>query len=195
MHVDLIDCQHDLFAVILRSSKAAECAGSFSLMRLWRHKPVSEGLQKRHQLILLLTGQPEITDRGVHVLPYFRCRPARHLFSRGALQTAAELVARVVEMDDFFQALEVAIVHISFDEIRARPFVDVAQCRNLELAVELRSEPRPIRVRVEERISKEVADSSVNESGAGRVGCVSISVGLILVVIRDCRVPGDTKIA
>jgi hypothetical protein len=37
-------------------------------------------------------------------------------------------------VDDFFQALKVAVVHIGLDEIGTRPLVHVPQGRDLELA-------------------------------------------------------------
>lgn len=73
------------------------------------------------------------------------------------MRAAGEFIAGVVEADDFFQALKIAIVHIGLDEIGTRPFVYIPQGGNLELAVELWSEPRPIGIRVELRISKKVA--------------------------------------
>jgi hypothetical protein len=73
------------------------------------------------------------------------------------MRATGEFIAGVVEVDDFFQALKVAIVHIGLHEIGTRPLVNVSQGRHLELAVELRSEPRPLGIRVELRISEEVA--------------------------------------
>src|SRR5881628_516665 len=95
-----------------RSLEDLTKAPSFSLNRMLRVIPVCEGLQKRHKLVFLLIGQPKITDRRVHVLWDLRCRPARHLFSRGAMKTMGELIARIVEVDDCLQALQVTIVHI-----------------------------------------------------------------------------------
>src|SRR5437016_2319095 len=83
---------------------------SFSLNRMPRLIPISEALQKRHNLVFLLIGQPKIADRRVHFLWDLRCGPARQLFSRGSMGTMGELIARIVEMDDCLQALQVAIV-------------------------------------------------------------------------------------
>jgi hypothetical protein len=98
---------------------------SFSFARLLRLITVSEDLQKRHDLVFLLIGQPEIADRLVHALRELRRRPARHLLSRIAMLTSGKLVAGVVEVDDFFQALKVPIVHIGLDEVGARPLVHI----------------------------------------------------------------------
>jgi hypothetical protein len=99
--------------------------------------------------------------------------------------TTGKCIACVVVVDDFFKAFKVAIAHIGLDEIEARPLVRVPQCRDLELAVELRSEPRPIGIRVELRISKKVSYSFVHIRRACQVGYVSVPVRLILVVIRN----------
>src|SRR5262249_54782665 len=111
-------------------------------MGLLRLIAVSEGLHKRHELVFLFIRQPQVADRLVHVLWDLRGGPALRLFSRSAMLTTGKFIAGVVEVNDFFQALKVAIVHISLDEIWTRPLVHVPQCRDLELAVELRSEPR-----------------------------------------------------
>src|SRR5512145_1992904 len=151
---------------------------SFSLPRLLRLITVSEGLQKRHDLVFLLIGQPEAPDRHVHVLWELRGGPARRLLSRSAMRATGEFIACVVEVDDFFQALKVSIVHIGLDEIGTRPLVHIPQGRSLELAVELRSEPGPIGIRVELWISKKVAYAFVNVRRACLVGGVSVSVRL-----------------
>jgi hypothetical protein len=65
------------------------------------------------------------------------------------MRASGKFIAGIVEVDDFFQALKVAVVHIGLDEIGTRPLVNIPQGRDLKLAVELRSEPRPIRVWIE----------------------------------------------
>ncbi len=61
----------------------------------------------------------------------------------------------VVEVDDVFEALEDAVVHISLHEIRRRPLVRAAHTRGLEEPTELGNvarnifvEPGPIRSRI-----------------------------------------------
>ena len=124
--------------------------------------PICKGLQKRHELVFLLGGQSQATDRFIYVLWYFWGGPTGRLLSRGALRTARKAIARVVEVDDFLQALEVAVVHIGLDEIGARPFVDISHRAHLELAVESRSQLRPIRIRVKLRICKKGGDSFIH---------------------------------
>src|SRR6266446_1279036 len=97
-------------------------------------------LQKRNELVFLLIGQPEVTDRRVHVLGDLRRRPTRYLFSRSTLLTMGEFIAGVVEVDNLLQALKVAIVSVRLDEIGTRSHVYVPQGRDLELPVKLRSE-------------------------------------------------------
>src|SRR5262245_15968783 len=108
--------------------------------------------------------------------------------------TTRECIACVVVMDDFFQALKVAVVHIGLDEIGTRPPVHIPQGRYLELAVELRSEPRPIGIRVELRIPEEVACPFVYIRWACWVGGVSVSVRLIKVEKWNRWIPGDAEI-
>ena len=108
--------------------------------------------------------------------------------------TAGKFIAGVVEVDYFFQALKVTIVRIGLDEIGTRPLVYVPQCGDLELAVELRSESRPVGIRVEPRIPKEVAHALVHKCCARRVGGESVSVRLIIVEIWNRWISGDTKI-
>src|SRR4029453_13343539 len=135
---------------------------SFSLERLLRLITVSEGLQKRHDLVFLLIGQPEVPDRRIHILWELRGGPAHHLFSLRAIRASGKFIAGVVEADDFFQALKVTIVHIGLNEMGTGPLFPFPQGGDLKLAIELRREPRPIGIRVEERISKKVAYSFVH---------------------------------
>src|SRR5213593_1016685 len=121
--------------------------------------PICKRLQKRHELVFLLGGQSEATDRFIYILWYFWGGPTGRLLSRVALRTARKAIARVVEVDDFLQALKVAVVHIGLDEIGARPLVDISQCGHLELAVESRSQLRPICIRAKLPICKKGADS------------------------------------
>src|SRR5262249_50723303 len=115
----------------------------------WRLVSVRECLQEGYDLVFLFIGQPQISNRRVPVLRDLRIWPARHLLSSSAILTTREFVARVVEVDDFLQALEVAIVHVGLDEVGARPLVHIPQRRDLELAVELRSEPYPVGIWIE----------------------------------------------
>src|SRR5262249_59949573 len=110
----------------------------------------------------LLGCQSEATDCRIYVLLYFRGRPTRRLLSCISVGTTGKAIARVVEMDHFLQVLEVAVVHIGFDEIRSRPPVDISQGGHLELALESRSELCPIRIRVKLPICKKAAYSFIH---------------------------------
>ena len=71
-------------------------------------------------------------------------------------------VARVVEVDELFQALEVAVFSVRLHEPRIRPLVDVADRYGPEAAVELRGEGAP-RVVAVLRAAQEPADAQINE--------------------------------
>ena len=88
---------------------------------------VRKGLQERDDLVFLLRGQTEVTDRLVHVLWNLRRRPTGYLFSRSTLLTMGKFIAGVVEVDNLLQALKVAIVRICFDEVGTRPHLHVPQ--------------------------------------------------------------------
>ena len=96
-------------------------------MGLLRLIAVSECLHKRHELVFLFIGQPQVADRLVHVLWDLRGGPARRLFSRSAMLTAGKFIAGVVEVDYFFQALKVSVVRLGLDEIGTRPLVHIPQ--------------------------------------------------------------------
>src|SRR5262249_50791251 len=87
-----------------------ELSGLSSPGRLlwWRLVSVRECLQERYDLVFLFVGQPQVANRRVPVLRDLRIWPARHLLSLRAILTTRKFVARVVEVDDFLQALEVA---------------------------------------------------------------------------------------
>src|SRR5262249_1791929 len=120
----------------------------------------------RHKLAFLLGGQPEVPNRLIHVLWNLRGGPAPDFLTSGVMRTTGKSVARVVEVDDLLQALKVAIVHIGLDEIGARAVFDISQRSHLKLAVELRSQPRPIPIRVELRICEKGAYSFIQEHRA-----------------------------
>src|SRR6266542_2116270 len=145
-------------------------------MGLLKLIPICEGLHKRYELVFLFIGQPQVADRRVHVLWNLRGGPARRLFSRSAMLTTGKFIAGVVEVDDFFQALKVAVVHIGLDEIGTRSLVHIPQCRDLELAADLTREPRPITTPIDPRIPEEGAYSFVPDHSARRAGDVSVFV-------------------
>src|ERR1035437_7838343 len=78
---------------------------------------IGEGTQARADGLLLRVRQSELAHLGcVHVFGHFWRRPSR-----------AGNVPRVIEVHDFLERLEVAVVAVGLDEARIRPLVHVAQ--------------------------------------------------------------------
>src|SRR5260370_6486805 len=107
-------------------------------------------------------------------------------------------------MHDFFEAFEVAIVHVSLHNAWRGTHVDVAQSGYLDLGVELRCELDPLRIRIELTTiawqrAKKVADSCIDVRGtsevASDVGSVAALVGPALVIELQSRISGDAEIA
>src|SRR6266404_7004230 len=138
-----------------------------------RVETIRQRLQKGYDLVLLLIRQAEHTGGHVEVVQDLFHRPAVHLFrgsrravSRRDVELKITHVARVVEMDELLQALDVAIMEELLLEIRYRLAVRVelaclgrrtlrrcqrhiARGRDLELAVGRRRKLQPIsRVRI-----------------------------------------------
>src|ERR1700746_1388756 len=106
-------------------------------------------------------------------------------------------------MHDFFQAFEVALVHVGFPKAWCGTHVDIAQSGHLELRVELRSALEPLRIRIELaaialQCTQEGADSPINvcrSSDVGSdVGSVAALVGPTLVIELQSRISGDAEI-
>ena len=121
------------------------------LLCFWR-EPVGQCLQECHDGSLLITRQPEIAGlRVVNIGRHFGRRPAgtaNHASKRRAeaRRAARQRVACVVEVHHVQQALEIAVVHVAFDERGARPLIDIAQGRHLERADEFRRQRDPFRI-------------------------------------------------
>ena len=111
---------------------------------------IVEGFEEDDDLVLLLIRQAEVSDGHVLVLRYFGLRPAVYFFNvflPGNCRTFHRErldVARVVEMYELLQALDVAVVKKFFLEIGAgglcgwalwRSERDIARRRRLHLAV------------------------------------------------------------
>ena len=118
-------------------------------VRVWVGIPVGQRPQKRDNLVFFLVRESEIACGGIDVVGDFGSRPARQLFCAGRARPALALVdvPRIVEVHDLFEALQIAVVHIGLNEIRVRAHVDIAQGRNLHLAVELLRVVRPLGIR------------------------------------------------
>src|SRR5260370_34203587 len=133
----------------------------------------------------------------------FWVRPAGELFAGIAWVALRQDVARVVEMHDLFEALEVAIVHVSLHKAWRGAHVDIAQSGHLELGVELRSAFKPLSIRIELAAialqrAEEGADSLIDvcrsrEVGAD-IGSVAALVGLALVIELQSGISGNAEI-
>ena len=114
---------------------------------------VGQRLQESDDLVFLLIAQPKLADGHVFCGWHLRHWPAIDFLGR-SLRTVSRRdverkhVAGIVKVDDLLEALEVTVVHVGLDEVRARPHVHVAARRHLKLAVELRHQGCPIRVGV-----------------------------------------------
>src|SRR5207245_1697594 len=122
---------------------------------------VRERLQERDDLVLLLIRQAEIAGRTVEVLRDLRPGPAVHFLGRSRRAVSGGDVegieiARIVEVHELLQALDVSIVEELLLEVGPwrlggtpwRCHGRVARRGHLELAVDARRKLRPGRVRV-----------------------------------------------
>jgi hypothetical protein len=113
--------------------------------------------------------RPEVPDLARdHILGRFRCGPAACRFPGVMGPTARQHVARVVEMHDGLQALEISIVPIGLDELRIVPLVDVAQRRHSKSPSILGRQGKPPRIHgrwLTERMAagEEAADAAVDK--------------------------------
>jgi hypothetical protein len=106
-------------------------------------------LQEGDDLVFFPLVQAEAPDRHIHVVSHLGGRPTRHLFDLAWRSGAgAQRITRVLEVHHCLLALQVAVMHVCFHESGTRPQVRVADRRHLHLAVELRRERCPVRVRV-----------------------------------------------
>src|SRR5271157_371643 len=108
---------------------------------------VGQGFQECNDIILFLVRQLKIAELLlVEVRRIFRGRPACDLFTGISGIALGQHVAGVVEMHHLFEALEIAVVHVSLHEVGRGAHVDIAQRGDLELGVEFRSKANPLRV-------------------------------------------------
>src|SRR5713226_1848938 len=102
-------------------------------------------------------------------------------------------------MHPFFQAFEVAIVHVGLDETWRGTHVDIAQSGYLELGVELWREFDPRRIRIQlaaialQRAQKG-AYSGIDVRRSCEVGSVAALVGPALVIELQSGISGDAEI-
>ena len=128
------------------------------------------------------------------------------------MSASVQSVARVVEVDNGLQALEVAVMHVRLHEIGTRPHVYVAQSWDLNFAVKQGCEPRPFfRVWVypgtytwtggltnllsETDVGEETANSYVNVFKSQWVRDIAELVRLVLVQKRESKILRCTDVS
>src|SRR3981081_446997 len=127
-------------------------------------EPISESLEEGNNLVLLFIGQAELAGRHVEVVLDLGLRPAGNLLDssggavpRGHRKGDPFHVARVVEVDELFQALDVAVVKELLLEVGSRRLgrrtlwwchSHIARRRHLHLAVGGWCKFSPTQVRV-----------------------------------------------
>jgi len=125
---------------------------------------IGKRLQERDNLVLFLIGQAEITGGHIDIVRHLGPRPAVDFFdgsiramSGSNVERKPRFVARVVEVDELLQALDVAIVKEPLLKIRpgrlgggtpCRGHSHIARRRHLHLAVGQRCKLSPTCVRV-----------------------------------------------
>jgi len=167
-------------------------------------KAVAKCFQESDELGFFRGRQTELTYRHVLRLWNLGCRLTVHLLlrSRGAMSRfhiEREYIARVIEVDDFLQTLQVSIVHVCFRKglaIRTLgSHVHVSSGGHLHKAVESRCQRCPVRVRRRPRkISQKEPYSQVGEAETGWIGSKSETVRRALEVKRIGRILGQAKI-
>jgi len=147
--------------------------------------------------------QAEVPGRHVDVALDFRLGPAGDLFDGSwwavsRLHGVSENVSRVIEMDEFFQALHITIMKERLLEAGTvgRRHRRIARRRHLHLAVDARRVLDPIGVRVVAgKASQEEAHAQIFEAKARGVGRVEEGVVFRLVIKGYDRVPGKPLIS
>ena len=106
---------------------ATPAPGASGLVRWWL-VTIGQRLEKGNNGVFLCITKAEMTHLlRIDVGRLFRRRPACHLLAGIPGLAPRKHIPRVVEMHNLLQAFEVPVVHVGFDEIRSRPFVDIAQ--------------------------------------------------------------------
>src|ERR1700680_1825192 len=166
---------------------------------------VRQCFQKFDDLILLCVRQAQITASHIDIVPHLWHGPAIYFFGRscGAMSGSHRvriLVARIVEVYELLQALDVAVVKEPLLEIRAGCFGrgtlrrchrHVARRRHLHLAVDTWRVLFPTAVRAgsgTESTSQETPQSQISVSESVRIGSEAIRVRLGLVIESISRI-------
>jgi hypothetical protein len=100
---------------------------------LLRRPSVGECLKERDDRQLFLISQFQIPQvLGIDIPGQFRLGPARcPCLCVMLLRAGGQNITNIVEMNDFLETLETAVMPVRLDEAGVRPLVNVAQCRDL----------------------------------------------------------------
>jgi hypothetical protein len=82
----------------------------------------------------------------IHIVGRFRCGPLGRRFAGIIGLAPRQHVARIVEMHDRFEALEVSVVPVVLHKVRTRPLVHVTQRRHLKSRFVVRRQFEPSRI-------------------------------------------------
>src|ERR1700730_5433459 len=218
--IPLASCRSDLISIFWDPTAASTCRlcarnrlAQFplpdpeparpSLLRVSRHQPSRRPLHAAHDRTFLGSRKAETPNAlGVQVVGRFRCGPARRALAGIVRLASRQGVARIIEVHDRLEALEIAVVTVGLHKSGIRPLVHVAQCRDLISASIVGSELAPSRIyrrrlaqrRLPQRMKK-ATDASIDERGARFIGDVAERVWLTLCIIRELRVGGSSDIA
>src|SRR3984893_11135526 len=150
--IPLASCRSDLISIFCHPTAASACrlcarnriaqfplldpeSARPNLLRVAWHKPIRQRLHEAHDGIFLGIRKAETTNAlGVQVVGRFRCRPARRALAGIVRLASRQGAARIIEMHDRLEALEITVVTVGLHEGRIRALVHIAQCRNLKPA-------------------------------------------------------------
>ena len=133
------------------------------------HETVRERLHEADQCIFLLVGQAEPPHAlCIDVVGRFRRGPAADALPRIIGAAARQKIARVVEVHDRLEALEVTVVPIGFDEGWIGALVHIAKRRHPEACLTIAREREPAHIHgggLAQRVTpgKKTADAKVDE--------------------------------
>src|SRR6266851_6307873 len=117
------------------------------ILTLTRRRVVRQGFEEAYNRILLCVGQVQAPDEAcVHIARRLRSGPTSRSLADIVRRAARQRVAGVVEMHDFLQALEIAVVTVSLHEGGIGPLVHVAQGGYLKAGVVVRRVYLPARI-------------------------------------------------
>src|SRR5258708_27941796 len=95
----------------------------------WR-SVIRQGFEEAYNRILLCVGQVQAPDEScVHIARRLRCGPTRRSLADVAGPAARQRVAGLIEMHDFLQALEIAVVTLCLHDARLGPLIYIAYGR------------------------------------------------------------------